>query len=413
MAARKKKSSRKKTGSRRGVSSGVDSEVLDALGELDDDGWSDTEETVFEEVPDGRYQVRVDAAVLNRSKQSSRLQCSWTLTVVSGQYKNRKLFSHDGLDTEQSRGWFRGTLAKLGLEWPASASELPTYLQDNVVGSFAQVTVRTKGEFKNVYFDKALDRDDIDESDVEASDTEFDPDKYEDTGDDGDSAEDDGGESGGSFAEDGDVGSRVYVDEFGPEELGTVTAYDEDAETADIDFDDDTSGTYPWAEIHMADDAGDADDGDDGDEDDPEPEKGAAVTGKFEDGEWYPGTVKSVNRSKRTIIVKFEDGDEATYDWDSSDWKPTDDGDAGDDDGDSDGDGDSEPADGVEITFGADDLTATHARATKELGTEHDFDLDDYGDNLHLLLADVAEFLTVTGKFDSPAKLLQAIRKAS
>lgn len=138
-------------------------DVSAALAELES-GWGETEEKKFGDVPDGKYQVKIEAARVNHSKQKGRLQCSWELTIQDTDHRGRRLFKHDGMDNEESLGWFRGGLARLGVEWPDTPKKIPGALED-LIGTYAQVTARTKeeGGIQNVYFDKALDDDDITE----------------------------------------------------------------------------------------------------------------------------------------------------------------------------------------------------------------------------------------------------------
>jgi hypothetical protein len=154
---------------------GIKGSVKGALKALED-GWGDVEEQSFGDVPEGKYQVKIEGALLNNAKSSGRFQCSWTMVILDGEHRGRKLFKHDGLQDETALGWFRTGLARLGLEWPAKASELPAVLEE-AIDSFAQVTVKHKGDFVNVYFDQAIDSDNVDdlpEDDDESDETDGD-----------------------------------------------------------------------------------------------------------------------------------------------------------------------------------------------------------------------------------------------
>ena len=140
------------------------------------DGWDETPEKSFEDVDPGKYQVKIDAATINNAKSSGRLQVSWEMTILNGKFAGRKLFKHDGLDTEDGRSYFRGTLARLGHEWPDDPSDLPDVLEE-LIETCAAVSVRKRkdSDSVNVYFDKALDSDDVDmevEETEEAEETE-------------------------------------------------------------------------------------------------------------------------------------------------------------------------------------------------------------------------------------------------
>lgn len=137
-----------------------------------DQFWGDVEERSFGEVPDNSYQVSIEEATINHAKSSGRLQCSWVLNIESPtNFKGRKLFKHDGLDNEDSLGWFRGGLARLGIDWPASPRELPGVLE-GLKGSYALVVARTKkdSDIQNVHFKKALDSTEIDTTEAGSAD---------------------------------------------------------------------------------------------------------------------------------------------------------------------------------------------------------------------------------------------------
>jgi hypothetical protein len=142
--------------------SGGNLSITDQLEELE--GWDETPERAFDDVDPGKYQTRIDSATLNNAKSTGRLQVSWELTIMNGDFRGRKLFKHDGLDTEDGRSYFRGHLAKLGHEWPDDPKDLPSLLEE-LIGTFAAVTVRKRkeGDGVSVYFDKSLDSDDVDD----------------------------------------------------------------------------------------------------------------------------------------------------------------------------------------------------------------------------------------------------------
>lgn len=146
------------------------------LDALEEEGWDDTKENEggFAEVPTGDYQVKFNKVTINNSKSSGRLQVSFDMTIVGAEdeearkLKNRKLFKHEGLDTDENRGKLRYALAKLGQEWP-KASDLPATLEE-LVGTHALVHVNTKPSSKEegqmsswTNFVKAIDEDEIED----------------------------------------------------------------------------------------------------------------------------------------------------------------------------------------------------------------------------------------------------------
>ena len=119
---------------------GVDGNIEDSLEMIEEEDWDETPEQggSFDDVPDGKYQVRVKEVALNNAKSSGRFQISWQLQVCSGEQANRVLFKHDGLDDEQNRGYARSGLARLGIEWPKKADLAETLAE--LVGTFLQIT---------------------------------------------------------------------------------------------------------------------------------------------------------------------------------------------------------------------------------------------------------------------------------
>jgi hypothetical protein len=279
----KKKATKKKTS--RKSSAGDEHGQVDISSELEalDEYWEDVEEQSMEDVPDGKYQVKIDAAVINNSKSSGRLQCSWTMTIVSGKHKGRKLFKHDGLDDESQLGWFRGGLARLGLEWPGSARDLPDTL-DEAVDTYAEINARTKvgSEYQNVYFNKALDDDAVDAEELE---------EWTD-----DDVEDDGGGNDGEWS----VGDRCIVEIEGDEYAGEINGIEGDK--VSIAFDDGDEGEHSIDEL-MA---------EEGDEDEPEEEPegdDAAVTVTFDDSK-----ITATNKKKVDALAKKNEFDPDDYD---------------------------------------------------------------------------------------------------
>lgn len=105
-----------------------------------------------DEVPDGKYQVRVQRVKLDRSQKGDPM-LKWDLVVLSGQHANRHVFKN-AVITQASLPFVKGDLKTLGLEVPRF-SELPRHL-DELLDLTLEVTKRTKGEYTNVYFNKRI-----------------------------------------------------------------------------------------------------------------------------------------------------------------------------------------------------------------------------------------------------------------
>lgn len=107
-------------------------------------------------VPDGKYTVFVDKVELKFTKNNNR-RLAWNLRIIEPTHVGRMIFTGHMLETEQSRGWLKRALLTCNLKldrW----SELPGRLNDllNVV---LEVTVKTNGQYTNVYFNKRIDLD--------------------------------------------------------------------------------------------------------------------------------------------------------------------------------------------------------------------------------------------------------------
>lgn len=138
------------------------------LSDMEQD-WNDAETRTSGEIPDGKYQALIntkgDRLGIGHS-QNGRRQVVFQCTIVGGEMANRKVWKRDGIDNAESIGWFKGSLKRLGIEPPASSKDLPEVV-DSIDGMFAEISVKNKGEFANVYFNKPLDADEVDTSGLE------------------------------------------------------------------------------------------------------------------------------------------------------------------------------------------------------------------------------------------------------
>jgi hypothetical protein len=100
------------------------------------------------EVPDGKYQVRVEDVELTRNA-NGRPMLTWDLLVVAGQFTGWHIFKRV-LITSASLPIIKSDLIALGLALD-KFSTLPLYL-DSLVGKTLAVAKRTKKDFSNIYF---------------------------------------------------------------------------------------------------------------------------------------------------------------------------------------------------------------------------------------------------------------------
>lgn len=116
----------------------------------------------FVPLDDGTYQVRIDEATIKESKTSKRLQVEWALAVLTGDAQGRTVKKFDGIDDEESISWFKGGLERLEVECPDEILELGEVLE-SLQGTGAEITVKTRDEYQNIYFNEVIDIEDLEE----------------------------------------------------------------------------------------------------------------------------------------------------------------------------------------------------------------------------------------------------------
>ena len=121
------------------------------LSDFDDD-FSSAESPSFDEVPDGKYQARIDSVRLDRSQKGDPM-IKWDLIVIAGQHSGRHIFKNSVI-TPAALPFVKGDLKTVGLEL-AKFSDLAGRL-DEVLDRTLEITKRTRGEYTNVYFNKRI-----------------------------------------------------------------------------------------------------------------------------------------------------------------------------------------------------------------------------------------------------------------
>lgn len=117
-----------------------------------DDEFVAAEVPDFDEVPDGKYQVTISKAQLTESNAGDPM-IKWDLIVISGAQEGRHIFKN-AVISQKAMPFIKGDLTKLGLQL-GKISELPGRLAE-VLDKKLEITVRTKGEYTNVYFNRVL-----------------------------------------------------------------------------------------------------------------------------------------------------------------------------------------------------------------------------------------------------------------
>lgn len=117
-----------------------------------DDDFDSVEAPSYDEVPDGKYQVRIDSVRLESSQKGDPM-IKWDLIVLSGPNSGRHIFKNSVI-TQAALPYVKGDLKTLGLEL-AKFSELSSRLEE-LLDVTVEITKRTRGEFSNVYFNRRL-----------------------------------------------------------------------------------------------------------------------------------------------------------------------------------------------------------------------------------------------------------------
>jgi hypothetical protein len=117
-----------------------------------DEEYAAAEAPAFDEVPDGRYQATVDRVELTASSAGDPM-LKWDLRVISGPHEGRHIFKN-AVITPKSLPFVKGDLTRFGLEMDR-LSQLPEHLP-SLLDKTVEVSVRTKGDYKNVYFGKVI-----------------------------------------------------------------------------------------------------------------------------------------------------------------------------------------------------------------------------------------------------------------
>ena len=120
--------------------------------------WADSEpQRAGASVPDDNYACRIESAVVEEAKSSGRLQIHYDLVVIDNEdFEGRKIQKYDGIDTEENLPYAQGTLEALELEIPDDIEDIGETLEE-AAGLVVDVTVATRDEFTNIYFNELLE----------------------------------------------------------------------------------------------------------------------------------------------------------------------------------------------------------------------------------------------------------------
>ena len=125
------------------------------LTQFDDDFAEATiEEREFEDVPDGKYQVKVDKVELTRAQSSGNIMLKWTLKILGPRCAGRLLWRNSVIASKENVKWLKTDLHTCGLDIE-KVSELPARLGD-LLDVALEVSKRTKGDSESIYFNRRI-----------------------------------------------------------------------------------------------------------------------------------------------------------------------------------------------------------------------------------------------------------------
>jgi hypothetical protein len=111
------------------------------------------EDSDFEPLPDGKYQVTVERVELLRSRAGNPM-LKWTLRVLGPQHKGRLLWRNSVMASRENLKWLKTDLHTCGLDLE-KLSDLPANLE-RLLDVRLEITKRTKDESENVYFNRRI-----------------------------------------------------------------------------------------------------------------------------------------------------------------------------------------------------------------------------------------------------------------
>lgn len=137
------------------------------MGDLDltqyDDDFAEApvEEREFEDVPDGKYQVKVEKVELARAQSSGNPMLKWMLKILGPKCAGRMLWRNSVMASKENLKWLKTDLHTCGVDI-GKLSDLPARLGD-LLDITLEVTKRTKGENENIYFNRRVVMGDLDD----------------------------------------------------------------------------------------------------------------------------------------------------------------------------------------------------------------------------------------------------------
>ena len=130
------------------------------LAQFDDDfAEAPVEEREFEDVPDGKYQVKVEKVELTRAQSSGNPMLKWTLKILGPRCAGRLLWRNSVMASKENLKWLKTDLHTCGVDLD-KLSDLPNRLGD-LLDVTLEITKRTKGDSENIYFNRRIVIEDL------------------------------------------------------------------------------------------------------------------------------------------------------------------------------------------------------------------------------------------------------------
>lgn len=118
-----------------------------------DDDYQKAEATNGAELPDATYSMLVTDAVIKLTKETQKPMLALSLVVMGGQYDGRKQWRNSVI-TPESLGFIKSDLKTMGMELE-KFSDLEERVSE-LIGLELDVTVSTKGKFRNLYINRVI-----------------------------------------------------------------------------------------------------------------------------------------------------------------------------------------------------------------------------------------------------------------
>jgi len=109
----------------------------------------------FENLPDGKYQARIDSIRFGHTKETAKPMFSWDMVLVSS-HAGRHIFHNRVMASADNVKWAKQDFANLDLQ-AESINELTDKL-DEILDAIIEIQLKTKGQYQNCYINKVVSK---------------------------------------------------------------------------------------------------------------------------------------------------------------------------------------------------------------------------------------------------------------